>query len=148
MPNVASLLKAEIIRLARKEVRGEVAAMRKASATHRRQLAALKRDVAALQGKAKALAKQAKRQAENPEPATKVRFQAKGLRSMRAKLGLSAADLATLIGVSQQSVYNWEREKSAPRASQVAAIAALRGVGKREALQKLQASSASNRRRT
>ena len=56
MPNVATFLKAEIVRLARKEARNELAALRKASAAHRRQIAALKREVAALQGKAKALA--------------------------------------------------------------------------------------------
>lgn len=139
MPNVATFLKAEIVRLARKEARNELAALRKASAGHRRQIAALKREVAALQGKAKALAKQAGRKIEPSEPATDVRFQARGLRSMRAKLGLSAAELAKLIGVSQQSVYNWEHEKASPRAAQVAALAALRGLGKRAVRLRLEA---------
>jgi DNA-binding transcriptional regulator YiaG len=65
------------------------------------------------------------------------RFVAKGLVSLRKRLGLSASDLARLIGVSMQSVYNWERKKATPRREQVAAIAALRGIGKREALQRL-----------
>lgn len=56
---------------------------------------------------------------------------------MRAKLGLSAADLATLLDVSQQSVYNWEHEKSMPRQSQVEAIANLRGLGKRDVRSRL-----------
>lgn len=141
MPNVASLLKAEITRLARKEVRSELAALRKASAAHRRQIAALKREVAALQGKAKALAKQAGRKAEAEEAGKKARFTAKGFRSMRAKLGLSAAELAKLLGVSQQSIYNWEHEKAVPRQSQVEAIAALRRIGKREANQRLHSST-------
>lgn len=145
MPNVASLLKAEIVRLARKEVRVEIAALRKASATHRRQIASLKREIAALQGKAKALAKQAGRKVEAEEPATKARFQARGLRSMRAKLGLSAAGLAKLLGVSPQSVYNWEHEKSTPRSSQVAAIAGLRSIGKKEARQRLEAEAADSK---
>ena len=139
MPNVATFLKAEIVRLARKEVRNELAALRKASAAHRRQIAALKREVAALHGKAKALAKQAGERVEAQEPQSKARFSAKGFRSMRAKLGLSAAELATLLGVSQQSVYNWEHEKTTPRQGQVAAIAALRGTGKREVRNRLAA---------
>lgn len=147
MPNVASLLRAEITRLARKEVRSEVTALRKASAAHRRQIAALKREVTALQGKAKALAKQAGRKVEVEEPATKARFQAKGLRSMRAKLGLSAADLAELLGVSPQSVYNWEHGKSTPRQSQVEAIAALRPLGKKEARRRLEVAAAASRKR-
>lgn len=128
MPNVATSLKAEIVPLARKEARNELAALRKASAGHRRQIAALKREVSALQGKAKALAKQAGKNVEAQKPQTKVRFSAKGFRSMRAKIGLSAKELATLLDVSQQSVYNWEHEKAAPRQSQIEAIAVLRSL--------------------
>ena len=59
MPNVASLLKAEIVRLARKEVRNEVGSLRKASASQRRQIASLKREITTLQRQAKGLARQA-----------------------------------------------------------------------------------------
>ena len=143
MPNIASLLKAEIVRLARKEVRNEVGSLRKSSAAHRREIAALKRDVSALQRQAKGLARQASgsANAKVAEPGSKVRFVAKGFRSMRARLGLSAAELATLLDVSPQSVYNWEHEKSVPRATQVAGIAALRSLGKKEAQQRLQAAA-------
>ena len=143
MPNIASQLKAEIVRLARKQIRGEMAALRRASAAHRRDIAALKREVLALQGKAKALAKRAGRKVDAAEPATKVRFQARGLRSMRAKLGLSAAELAKLLGVSPQSIYNWEHEKAVPRGSQVAAIAGLRSIGKKQARQRLESAAGS-----
>jgi hypothetical protein len=37
-----------------------------------------------------------------------------------------------------QSVYNWERKVAVPRASQIAAIAGLRSIGKKEALQRLE----------
>lgn len=56
---------------------------------------------------------------------------------MRARLDLSAEDFGRLVGVSSQSVYNWEQEKSRPRPAQVAAIAAVRTIGKREALARL-----------
>ena len=58
---------------------------------------------------------------------------AKGLRSQRARLGLSAADLGKLIGVSAQSIYNWESDKARPRAAQIARVAQLRVMNKREA---------------
>lgn len=141
MPNIASMLKAEIVRLARKEIRNETAALRKASTSHRSQIAALKREVTTLQRQAKGLAKQvpaARGDTEEEAPENRVRFVAKGFRSMRAKLGLSAAELATLLEVSPQSVYNWEHEKSVPRRSQVEAIAALRSIGKKEARQRLE----------
>ena len=131
MANIASLLKSEIVRLARKEVRKEVQALRKASTTHRREIAALKRAHAALERRAKLLARRAPMadKAEQEEPQSKNRFSAKGLRSMRTRLGLSADQLAKLLGVSMQSVYNWERKVAVPRASQIAAIAGLRSIG-------------------
>ena len=84
MANIASLLKTEIVRLARREVRKEVQALRKASATHRREIAALKRANAALERRAKQLARRAPSasKAEQEEPQSKNRFSAKGLRSM------------------------------------------------------------------
>ena len=45
MPNLAGVLKEEIRRLARKEVRAELAATKKASAKCRKEIAALKRQV-------------------------------------------------------------------------------------------------------
>ena len=61
-----------------------------------------------------------------------VRFTAKGLRSQRKRLALSAADYGKLVGVTGQSIYSWEREISRPRKQQVARIASLRHVGKKE----------------
>jgi len=49
----------------------------------------------------------------------------------RKRLGLSAADFGLLIGASGQSVYAWEAGKTRPNADSLAAIAALRGIGKR-----------------
>jgi Predicted transcriptional regulators len=68
----------------------------------------------------------------------KVRFVAKGLRSQRSRLGLSAEDYGKLVGVSGQSVYNWEQGHSIPRSQQASAIAALRSIGKREAVARLE----------
>ncbi len=70
--------------------------------------------------------------------AGRVRFTAKGLRSQRQRLGLSAGDYGKLIGVADQTIYNWEQEASRPRKQQVARIASLRQLGKREALARLE----------
>lgn len=138
MANIGTLLKSEITRLARKEVKVQTDALRKSGASYRRDIAALKRQVTDLQRQLAAVAKTSKRtiQAETAEP-TKVRFSAKGLKSHRAKLGLSAGDYGRLAGVSGQSIYNWERGKAIPRQSQIAALADLRGLGKREAIARL-----------
>src|SRR5262249_24468236 len=49
MPNIASLLKEEISRLSRREIRMQVEATKRATTQHRRHIAALKRQVAKLQ---------------------------------------------------------------------------------------------------
>ena len=42
------------------------------------------------------------------------------------------------MGVTGQTIYTWEQEKSKPRESQLAGIAEVRGLGKREALHRLE----------
>ena len=49
MPDIAAVLKEEIARLARKEVRSQTEGLKKASAQYRRDIAALKRQVAELE---------------------------------------------------------------------------------------------------
>jgi DNA-binding transcriptional regulator YiaG len=141
MPNIAAVLKTEISRISRKEIRKEVQPLRKAAATHRREIAALKRAIAALERRAKDLGKRASTSQDRTNgPATgkPARFVAKGLRSLRTRLGLSAPELARLLSVSTQSVYNWEHKKASPRKEQLASIVALRSVGKKDVHQRLE----------
>lgn len=136
MSSLGSALKNEITRLARKEIRAQVEPLKKANSAHRREIAELKRQVAQLARQAKAGSRVAPVAAEEQEPAT-TRFVAKGLRSLRARLGLSASDFGRLAGASGQSVYNWESGKAVPRKSQLAVLAGLRSIGKREAQARL-----------
>ena len=143
MPNIAAVLKDEIARLARKEVRAQTQEFKKASAQYRTHIAALRRRVDALERQLKRVGKTSGRAAaaapeEQDDNGTPRRFSATRLAAQRRKLGLSAADFATLLGVSGQSVYKWEHGESRPRARQLEAIAALRGIGKREAAARLQ----------
>ena len=68
----------------------------------------------------------------NSEVGSKVRFTAKGFRSLRQRLGLTAEAMGGILGVSAQTIYGWEAENSSPRKQYFAKIAALRGMGKRE----------------
>lgn len=141
MSNFANQLKSEISRLAKKEVRAEVQAVKKASAAYRTEIAALKRRVASLealvkkQGKA-APAKPAASAGEDEEQSS-LRFRVAGFANLRKKLGISAAEMGKLLGVSAQSVYHWETGKSKPRRSQLQAIADVRKLGKRAVAAKL-----------
>ena len=88
MPNIATILKHEISRVARREVRGETQSLKKAAGAHRAEIAALKR---------------------------------------------RTHDCGLLLGVSGQSIYNWEEGKARPRAKHLPAVAALRTLGKKAA---------------
>lgn len=146
MPNIASVLKDEIARLARKEVRAQTEELKKASAAYRGHIAALRRRVDELERQLKranrsggrAAAGASAEERDDDEGSTRRRFSASRLAAQRQKLGLSAADFAALIGVSGQSVYKWEHGESRPRAKQLEAIASLRGLGKREAAARLE----------
>jgi DNA-binding transcriptional regulator YiaG len=144
MPNIAVVLKEEIARLARKELRAQTQELKKASAQYRAHIASLRKRVETLERQLKRANRASGRGAtsaaaeESSEESTSRRFSAARLAAQRQKLGLSAADFATLLGVSGQSVYKWEHGESRPRARQLEAIAAVRGIGKREAAARLE----------
>jgi len=94
MPNIATVLKEEILRLARKEVRGQTNALTRASIQHRKDIAEMKRRVSDLQRRLTPLEKQVLKNVPShtaEADADHVRFTAKGLRSQRKRLVLSAA---------------------------------------------------------
>lgn len=111
MANIASILKEEISRIARKEVRGEVAALKKASTTHRTEIAALKRRTSELEKQVKALTRiraKSNRVAVKDASPKVISFSAKGLASQRKRLDLSVENCGLLVGASGQAIYNWE----------------------------------------
>lgn len=139
MPNFSSVLKAEVTRLARKEIKSAVDPLRKTNAAHRREIAELKRQLASLQRELKAFRKPAREKIDDSSQARIGRFSTEGLKALRARLGLSAADVGLLVGASGQSVYNWEAGTSVPRENLRMSLASLRGIGKREALKRIEA---------
>ena len=141
MADIAGVLRDEISRLARKEVRRENNTLKKASAQYRRDIAELKRQASDLQSRVALLEKQVLSDLPtqtSESDAKRMRFTAKGLRSNRKRLGLSAADYGKLVGVGGQTIYNWENEASAPRKKHLPALASLRQIGKREANARLE----------
>lgn len=140
MPNVASVLKDEITRLARKEARAHSAPLKKANAQYRRDIAALKRQVQALTREVGDLQRQQARAGRSSQRngSGEVRFSPSWVKAHRERLELSAADYAELVGVSALTIYNWEKGKTRPRQEQLAAWAEIRGLGKREAWKRLE----------
>lgn len=141
MSKIGALLKEEIVRLARKELRSELRGVRRASAQHRRDVAEMKRQIRSLTLRLKQNEKRAFKEldaAPADEAAPALRFSAKGLRSHRRRLGLSAADYGKLVGVTQLSIYNWERGVARPQSARLRALKALRDVTKKQAQSRLE----------
>ncbi len=142
MASLAVALKDEIRRLARKEIKQQTGGTAQAVARYRREIARLKRELHDLQRKISFLEAQERKRFGSTDSAPAVdegaRFSARSVKAQRRRTGLSAADYARLVGVSPLTIYNWEQGKTRPRKEQLAALVALRGIGKREAQAKLE----------
>jgi len=142
MSNFAGVLKQEIARLVRKELKGEVAALRKAVNGHRREIAALMREFRSLLAENKRLAKAvttAKSVSEESgdeniasTDGRRAKHSAESLLAIRQKLGLAQTQIAKLIGVSGLSIYKWEPGKVTPCQAQQEKVCAVRTLRKRE----------------
>ena len=142
MADIAGAIKEEIRRLAKKEIKAQTGKTKQAVAQYRREIASLKRQMREQEKKIAFLADQERKRLEEPqadeEAVESARFSARSVAAQRRRLGLSAADDAKLVGVSPLTIYNWEHGKTRPRQEQLAALVAVRGIGKREALARLE----------
>lgn len=151
MTTFADSLKKEIARVARKELREEIAALRKNSVVQRSEVAALKKQLKALQTQVNQMSKgQSKRKGEKVraaprgeqgpsavqpkgKPGRKVVFTAERLKAQRARLGFTQEQMAQLLEVSSLSIWKWESGGALPRSSRVPQILQRLALGKREA---------------
>jgi len=144
MPNFATAIKDEIRRLAKREIKVDTSSTKAAVAQFRRDIAKLKRQMRAQEKEIAFLKSQEQKRLGQPQPAAEdelegVRFSARSAKAQRERLGLSQQNYAKLVGVSPMTIYNWESGNSRPRNEQLAALVAVRGIGKREAMSKLEA---------
>ena len=144
MPNVVRALKQEIARIAKKEAKAMLAPVHKSAVGYRTAIADLKRRIASLEKARRELSAKVTNLAVSvpapaPEPEDKARITAQGMKSLRKRLGLSGDELARLVGVTGQAVYAWERGSGALRLRTTtrAAVLSIRGLGAREARQRL-----------
>jgi DNA-binding transcriptional regulator YiaG len=144
MGNIAEVLKAEITRVSRREVKAAIKALVKSNTSLKRTVADLKRRLTEFEKDNRRLkAKEKKEQSAEPEKTAeeskKARLTSKGIRSLRSKLGLKRPDFAKLVGTTAQTVYMWERKGGALRLREntKAAILAVRDLGAREAKKRL-----------
>jgi DNA-binding transcriptional regulator YiaG len=143
MPNIAAVLKDEIRRLTRREIKASTSSTKSAVVQYRSDIATLKRTVQAQHKEIAFLKAQERKRLGQPhakgeEELEGVRYSARSVQAQRKRLGLSAADFGKLVGVSGLTIYNWEHGKSRPGKENFAALVAVREMGKREALAKLE----------
>lgn len=138
MPNLGSVLRDEIRRLARKEIRTTVAPMQKKLAEVRRLSVELKRKVDALQALSRRLAAEADARAleaarTGAEETKTARIGARSIRSQRKRFRLTREEFGRLVGVSANTVYLWESGKVTPRGKSRSALIGIRRIGAKEA---------------
>ena len=151
MSNFSAALRNEILRVTRKELKTELATLRKTVSTQRSDIAALKRDTKTLTSQLKALQKVVQRSSsdaatparettpqEAPRRTNSQAFDGNALAAKRKQLGITQEAMATLLQASALSVYKWESSQVQPRAKQLARIQEVLKLGKRAALAQLQ----------
>ncbi len=132
MNTFSNAFRAEVVRMARKELKPELQGMRKAITSHRSEIAALKREVKGLTSQLKTAQRQTKvARAVSPSDQTKVSnrsgnddfvFSPELLAQMRHALGATQIEMASLLAVSPLSYSRWEKGQAHPRAKQLAKI--------------------------
>ena len=152
MPNIASVLKEEIIRLTRKEFRQQIEPLRAQLLAQRKTIAALKQDIDKLRrdsGKAAKAARNPKQvEADANQDGKRSRYSGALLRKLRERLGLSREAFAPLLGASPQALYNWEQTDTRPRQEFLDKISLVRALSKAQVSELLEQHSAPKPRKT
>ena len=135
MGRVEEAVRSAIVRAIRRECRTRYAPLLAEVRQIKRQVAGLDADVASLRGRwGKDAPPRAERHLEavSEEKARRARLTPESIKRLRARLGLTQVQLATLLGVTGPAVAQWETGTSEPRGSNRAALVALRKLGRRE----------------
>ena len=146
MPNIAKVLREEIQRLAKRQVRAELSPVRRDNVRLKKIVADLRRQMAALNRTSRELVKKVtpvvavKETEEATEKAAKLRPTSKSLKKLRARLGLTQAQLGKLLGVSGGAVVQWASKEGRirMRKTTLSALAGIQNIGKREAWRRLE----------
>ena len=134
MGKIETTLKAEIIRLSRHQAKGLISKPVTELRRLRQRVGALERELRAFKAARADEKAQTKIRAATEMVAGEqsVRLSPRLLKTLRARLDISQAELAKLVGVSTSAVVFWEAGRSKPRPETKARFAGLRKLGRRE----------------
>jgi DNA-binding transcriptional regulator YiaG len=136
MGKVESSIKSEILRLAKREVRGAVLPLKREVWRMRLKLSNLSKSFGYLDRMTRDQIRQEESKKLKLEASTEEvkasRFTAERIRNLRKKLDISQRELAALTGVTVGAVGLWEKGKFRPNVNKKAVLVALRKLRKRD----------------
>ena len=135
MAKIESIIKSEITRLAKHEVRSVSRPLRKEVWGMRIKLSNLIKNFTVLDRLAKEFVKTKSTESKleaSPEEVKTSRLTPDRIAGLRKKLGISQRELGVLVGASTGAVLSWEKGKFRPQREKKAALVALRKVRKRD----------------
>ena len=146
MPNIAKVLREEIQRLAKRQIKAELSAVKRDNVRLKKTVAEMRRQIAVLSRTSRELVKKVtpvvavKESEEATEKAARLRPTSKSLKKLRARLGLTQAQFGKLLGVSGQAVVQWASRdgRIRMRKTTLSALAGVQTIGKREARRRLE----------
>jgi len=136
MGKVEAIIKSEIVRLAKREMRRVATPLRRDIRSLKSTVSQLRKTVLDLE-RFNALQKKERDKQPPlkaaPEEVETSRLSPRLIRSLRKRLGLSQRNLARLAGVTPLAVYQWESGVFKPKKEKKGVLVALRKLGRREA---------------
>jgi len=136
MGKIEEALKAEITRLAKKELRTVIDPLSKDVRDLKRTVSRLVKVVGKLEKAAEQETHRReieKKHLKASDDEVKVaRVSGRAIKNLRKKLGISQQKLAVLLGVSPGAVAFWEQGRTKPRGRNKASLVALRKLGRRD----------------
>ncbi len=137
MGKVEGVIKSEIIRLARRELRQNFVPLNRDVRSMKTTLSQLRKAVSGLQRfvaqQEKAMKAQKTVLEAAPEEVKKARFSPRLMKTLRKRLGVTQREMAALAGVTVGAIYQWEKGIFEPRGEKKKVLVALRKLRRREA---------------
>jgi DNA-binding transcriptional regulator YiaG len=137
MGKVESIFRAEMVRLARREMRKDLLPLRRDVRSFRATISQLRKSVSELERFATQQKKVSREEGipleVPPEEVKKARFSPRLIKSLRKRLSVTQKELAALAGVTVGAVFQWEKGIFEPAEGKKKTLIALRKLGRREA---------------
>ena len=142
MGKLESLMRSEIVRLAKREMRKIVRPLGRNVRSMRGTVVQLRKAVTSLEKfAARQVAEMGQRRGlpeASPEDVKASRFSPRLIRTLRKRLGITQREMSTLLGVTVGAIYQWEKGIFEPTAQKKKMLVALRRLGRREIKQLLE----------